>query len=63
MSDRQGNARYHRLMSKFREWMRSVWRRVMSAERGASDDLPEHHAGPAPSDLQRTLPPGGAGRL
>jgi hypothetical protein len=32
-------------------------------ERGASDDLPEQHAGPAPSDLQRALPPGGAGRL
>jgi hypothetical protein len=34
----------------------------MSAER-ASDDVPQQHAGPAPSDLERTLPPGGAGRL
>ena len=42
--------------------LRSLWRRAMSAERTA-DDLPEHHEGPAASDLVRTLPPGGAGKL
>jgi hypothetical protein len=50
-------------MNGFRNWLRSVWTRVTSAERGASDDLPAEHAGAAPSDLVRTLPPGGAGRL
>jgi len=40
-----------------------VWSRATSAERGAADDLPQEHAGAAPSDLVRTLPPGGAGRL
>jgi len=35
----------------------------MSAERSTADDLPPEHSGPAPSDLTRTLPPGGAGRL
>jgi len=44
-------------------WLRSTWRRVMGAERGAADDLPEHHDGPPPSDLLRTLPPGGATKL
>ena len=50
-------------MIRFRDWFRSLWRRVMSAERSTSDDLPEHHEGPAPSDTLRTLPPGGATKL
>jgi hypothetical protein len=49
-------------MSRFLGWLRSTFRRVMSAERTA-DDVPEEHAGPAPSDMLRNLPPGGAGRL
>jgi hypothetical protein len=49
-------------VTRFTAWLRSTWRHVMGAERTA-DDLPEHHDGPAPSDLYRTLPPGGAGKL
>jgi hypothetical protein len=49
-------------VTRFVAWARSVWRRVTSAERGAADDLPVRHEGPAPSDLLRNLPPGG-GRL
>jgi hypothetical protein len=41
--------------------MRSAFRRIMSRERGAADDLPEHHDGPQAGDLTRSLPPGGAG--
>lgn len=50
-------------MIRFRNWVQTMWRRAMSAERGAADDLPKHHEGPAPSDLLRTLPPGGATKL
>ncbi len=50
------------LMRRFTERPWSLWRRVASVERVA-DDLPPEHPGPAPSDLVRTLPPGGAGKL
>ncbi|HKV68279.1 MAG TPA: hypothetical protein VJN72_09325 [Gaiellales bacterium] len=43
-------------------WLRATYRRLMNAERTA-DDLPPEHRGPNPSDLERTMPPGGAGRL
>jgi hypothetical protein len=51
-----------RLMRRFTERLRSLWRRVAGVERVA-DDLPPEHAGPAPSDLLRTLPPGGGSKL
>ena len=52
--------RYDRSMTGLLGRLRAMWRRVMRAERTA-DDLPQHHDGPAPSDLLRTLPPGGGG--